>query len=207
MIIGATLLFVILFKFGCWKILHGYLFLTVVMLLGFMGYLLALNVIQVLSIPVDLITLVFALYNFAVVGIVAVFSTAPLWLQQTYLVLMSSIMAFSLTGLDAWTTWLLLGILAIWDLIAVLCPYGPLRVLVETSQQENREIPALLYSVTMVWITMATPAADEAITNNSDGGDLSKQKPRAETSAITNDNVRKSTCTRWRFIGAASRRR
>jgi presenilin 1 len=28
--------------------------------------------------------------------------------------MMSSLMAFSLTGLEQWTTWILLGLLAIW---------------------------------------------------------------------------------------------
>jgi hypothetical protein len=32
------------------------------------------------------------------------------------------------------------------DLIAVLCPFGPLRILVESSRNDKREIPALLYS-------------------------------------------------------------
>lgn len=43
-------------------------------------------------------------------------------------------MAFALVGLDAWTTWALLAILAIWDLIAVLCPFGPLKLLIESSR-------------------------------------------------------------------------
>ncbi|KAI9486733.1 MAG: Presenilin-domain-containing protein [Benjaminiella poitrasii] len=69
---------------------------------------------------------------------------------------MSSLMAFSLTGLEQWTTWILLGLLAIWDLVAVLCPFGPLRLLIESSKKQQREVPALLYSVNAVWFMMAS---------------------------------------------------
>lgn len=48
------------------------------------------------------------------VGLVSIFWKGPLWLQQCYLTIMSSLMAFSLTGLEQWTTWILLGLLAIW---------------------------------------------------------------------------------------------
>lgn len=37
------------------------------------------------------------------------------------------------------------------DLIAVLCPFGPLRLLIESSRTQQREVPALLYSVNAVW--------------------------------------------------------
>lgn len=122
--------------------------------------------------------MVFALWNFAVVGLISIFWKGPLWLQQSYLTIMSSLMAFSLTGLEQWTTWILLGLLAIWgnyifirekfqdysltcreknlDLIAVLCPFGPLRLLIESSKNQQREVPALLYSVNAVWFMMAS---------------------------------------------------
>lgn len=42
------------------------------------------------------------------------------------------------------------------DLIAVLCPFGPLRLLIESSRNQQREVPALLYSVNAVWFMMAS---------------------------------------------------
>ncbi|CAI2185754.1 14832_t:CDS:10 [Funneliformis geosporum] len=124
------------------------------------------NDVEVFQIPMDYITLIFALWNFAAVGLISVFWKGPLLLQQIYLTIMSSLMAFSLTGLSSWTTWILLGLLAIWDLIAVLCPFGPLRILVESSRDDQREIPALLYSVNAVWL-MASPGISNQFTSTS----------------------------------------
>ncbi|KAI8580517.1 hypothetical protein K450DRAFT_237431 [Umbelopsis ramanniana AG] len=150
-IVVVTVAIVFFFRKGWIKVLIGFFMIVVLGLLGFMTYLLLLNLIQVFFIPLDYITMVFALWNFAVVGLISIFWKGPLWLQQAYLTIMSSLMAFSLTGLEEWTTWMLLGLLAIWDLIAVLCPFGPLRLLIESSRTQQREVPALLYSVNAVW--------------------------------------------------------
>ncbi|KAI7852435.1 Presenilin-domain-containing protein [Circinella umbellata] len=154
-IIVVTVVIVFFFRKGWIKVLIGFFMIVVLMLLGFMTYLLLLNLIQVFSIPLDYITMIFALWNFAVAGLVSIFWKGPLWLQQAYLTVMSSLMAFSLTGLEEWTTWILLGLLAVWDLIAVLCPFGPLRLLIESSRKQQREVPALLYSVNAVWFMLA----------------------------------------------------
>ncbi|GBC10603.1 hypothetical protein RclHR1_09770006 [Rhizophagus clarus] len=165
-IIIVTIIIVCLFKYGFIKILIGFFMVVVLLLLGFMGYLLILTILQVLQIPMDYITLSFALWNFAAVGLISVFWKGPLLLQQTYLTIMSSLMAFSLTNLSSWTTWILLALLVIWDLVAVLCPFGPLRILVESSRNDKREIPALLYSVNAVWF-MASPSLSNQFTSSS----------------------------------------
>ncbi|KAG0263864.1 Presenilin-1 [Actinomortierella ambigua] len=175
-IVVVTIIIVFLFKKGYIKVLIGFFMVVVALLLGFMGYVLVLNLIQVLRIPLDYITMSFALWNFAVVGLLSVFWKGPMWLQQTYLTLMSSLMAFSLTGLAEWTTWMLLALLVIWDLIAVLCPFGPLKILVESSRNQNQEVPALLYTVNAVWFMASPPDSRVARTPQSGAGPSERQQ-------------------------------
>jgi len=60
-------------------------------------------------------------------------------------VLISAIIAYNLTKLPEWTTWGVLGAVALWDIVAVLAPRGPLKVLVETAEERNEPIPGLVY--------------------------------------------------------------
>ncbi|KAJ3064768.1 Presenilin-1, partial [Quaeritorhiza haematococci] len=163
-IIVATIIILCLVKYGCVKILNGIFFVMVLGIFGLFGYILGTSLFTVLNVPVDYVTFFFCLWNLCVVGVIQIFWKGPRILNKAYLVVMSSLMAFALTSLPDLTTWILLGLLVIWDLVAVLCPFGPLRILVETSKQQSHDLQAILYAV-MIWM-MASPPDTPRHTNN-----------------------------------------
>ena len=54
------------------------------------------------------------------------FAPIPLLLKQAYLVWTGVITAFIFTYIPEWTSGVLLGLMAVYDLVAVLAPGGPL---------------------------------------------------------------------------------
>ena len=44
-----------------------------------------------------------------------------------------------------WTTWGVLGAVSAWDVVAVLTPRGPLKLLVEEAERREEPIPGLVY--------------------------------------------------------------
>eukprot|EP01125_Pyxidicula_operculata_P017151 TRINITY_DN597_c5_g1_i1.p1 TRINITY_DN597_c5_g1~~TRINITY_DN597_c5_g1_i1.p1 ORF type:complete len:453 (+),score=130.76 TRINITY_DN597_c5_g1_i1:57-1415(+) len=160
MIVVVTVVFVILYKYRCLRIIYGWLLLsTGMMLAGFGGYL-SYEIIKAINIPMDYITFGILLWNFAVVGNISIFWHAPIKVNQAYLIIISVILAVVFTRLPEWTTWTILAAIAIYDLFAVLCPKGPLRVLVETAQERDEPIPALIYNAS-VFIMMVNGDSDD----------------------------------------------
>lgn len=116
------------------------------LVLGFMGGEIALFLIKDFSFPIDCVTFAVALYNFTVVGVLAVFmSKMAIFVTQAYLVVIGMLVAYWFTLLPEWTTWVLLVAMALYDLAAVLLPGGPLRLLVELAMSRDEDIPALVY--------------------------------------------------------------
>lgn len=61
------------------------------------------------------------------------------------MVCLGIIVAAWFSKLPEWTTWVLLVALAVYDLVAVLVPGGPLKILVELASSRDEELPALIY--------------------------------------------------------------
>uniref|UniRef100_K3XBK3 Presenilin n=1 Tax=Globisporangium ultimum (strain ATCC 200006 / CBS 805.95 / DAOM BR144) TaxID=431595 RepID=K3XBK3_GLOUD len=143
----ATFVIVCCYKFNFNRMLIGYMMFSSMMLLGLLGGNIVTIALAQTGCIVDIATMFFALYNFAVVGVISIFyqKGAPKWIGQVYLVLTSVIMAWQLGQFPEWSTWALVIVLAFYDLCAVLTPCGPLKWLVNLVQQEGRPLPGLLY--------------------------------------------------------------
>ena len=114
--------------------------------LSSMGGSILLTLIQRLSVPVDAITCAIFIFNFSIVGVLSVLSVSvPIIMKQAYMVALGIIVAAWFTKLPEWTTWTLLIALAVYDLVAVLAPGGPLKLLVELASSRDEELPALVY--------------------------------------------------------------
>lgn len=107
-------------------------------ILALLGGILGIQIIQAASIPLDIITFTIVLWNFSVVGVLAVFFwKMPIFLKQGYLVFIGAVVAFWFTKLPEWTTWTVLAAMALYDLAAVLAPGGPLKVRVKNHGLRN----------------------------------------------------------------------
>lgn len=142
----VTFVLVALYYYHCTGFLKNYMRFSAFFVIFSMGGAILSAVLRRLGAPLDAPTVLLLLFNASALGVLSVFASAvPILVRQGYMVALAVIVAAWLSRLPEWTTWIMLVALALYDLVAVLAPRGPLRMLVELASSRDDELPALIY--------------------------------------------------------------
>ena len=179
-IVIVTAIIVLLYYYGCIKIIMGWMIFAVTAILSYYVVLCLGDAPRVLNVPLDWVTLVLVCANLVVVGDMAIFWRAPLIVTQVYLVFISVLIALVFLDLPDWTVWILLGLLVIYDALVVLCPHGLLNLLIKKSEERGDELPALIYS-SAAWLHGEGEEEEENEGSGSGSGSGSGGEKEVET--------------------------
>lgn len=141
----VTFFILALYKCGCFCVLYGWLMYSCASLLLVMTWLWMNSVLSYFDLRYTSVSMAFFVWNFGLVGVISVVYYAHPFIRQFYLIFASLIMIDLMVELPASIAWALLLAIASYDIVAVLCPFGPLRLLVEESNRRVEPLPGFVY--------------------------------------------------------------
>ncbi|CAF3385130.1 unnamed protein product [Rotaria socialis] len=148
----ATCVLVIFVYYGCMKFLYVYLFITVIGVFSLLNISIISMIIAQANIAIDWLTVIFFVYNILTIAIISMFWLSPNIIKQIITIYQCIIMIlYVLQIAPEWIAWALLPLLALWDMIAVLLPFGPLYLLISLFQKRKLQVPSTMIYTTGLW--------------------------------------------------------
>jgi len=147
-IIVFTFLLTFLYKNQCTFLIRIWMIFTVLILFFYQFGLYFYHFILSKCILIDGISFLVIVYNISIVGTLNIFWKSPKILLQITLIFIASVLSTIFVTLfrsNNIVPWILLFALSLWDLIAVLTPFGPLKQLVDLASARSEPLPALVY--------------------------------------------------------------
>ena len=145
-LLGVTCLVLLMYWLGCVTFLKLYLMVSVFVayfILG--GYLSA----QIFSNVATSIVFPVIVGFVSLFGVIAIFAPKTLRLPSAVTrgaqIILAVVVAWNFSAYPRVTSWLVLGALAIYDILVVLTPCGPLSLLVDLIRHRGDPLPGLLY--------------------------------------------------------------
>ena len=148
-----TIVLVLLLKYRCDRAIFAWLLVASSAVMFIVSAIYFYKILTVQNLIIDWFTFAFLIWNFGSIGLMVIHWKGPLIIQQGFLILSSAIVAIVMVTYFAdWTTWIILIAISVYDIFAVLCPKGPLKILIKiTKERGDINFPSLLYSSTTIW--------------------------------------------------------
>lgn len=109
-------------------------------------------IVAQLNVAIDWFTIIFYVYNILTIAIISMFWLSPNIIKQMITIYQCIIMIlYVLKIAPEWIAWALLPLLSIWDMIAVLLPFGPLYLLINLFQKRKLNVPSTMVYTTGLW--------------------------------------------------------
>ena len=148
----ATCLLVVFVYYNCLRFLYIYLFITLICVFSLLNISILSMIVAQLNSSIDWLTILFYTYNILSIAIISMFWFSPDMIKQIVTIYQCIVMIlYVLKIAPEWIAWALLPLLALWDMIAVLLPFGPLYLLINLFQKRKLELPPMMIYTTGLW--------------------------------------------------------
>jgi hypothetical protein len=141
-----TIVVMVLYHYRRYSLITLWMIFTITFIFTYCFYLNFSALPRFFNFPLDFISSIVVVLNLVVVSNLSILWRGPKVVTQVSLLLTAVLFSVVFVHVSDVAVWILLVMFTIYDLIVVLVPIGPLRILGEEAFRRGETIPALIYT-------------------------------------------------------------